>query len=250
MKTIIKPRSSLTPRRFCGAGVVLLLIILAAGCGIPDYAYLEPPHTVSMFADTVSFFSNATDNNPDIFWGYQVYGKFYNHGSYTEGLIYTESKQVTSFSKLTSLDFFRLVKPDSTGNYADPEPVINLTEVEKGQSLRFTLDFSGDRYPSTEGFNTVISYGSKEIKVARNVLTEGAAAGDRELKSFQRDKLDPDDSDLKNLSLPAGEESMNFIYLSLFVLSFGRESEGYVAVYSEPVYLGFVELPVDDNKAW
>lgn len=253
METFNKSRNIITPRRFGGAGVVFLFTIFAAGCGIPDFAYLEPPQNVLKFNNTKeSSFTNASDNNPDLFIGYQVYGKFYNYGSDTDGSIYTESNQITSFAKLTSLDFFRLVKPDTTGTSADPDPVIKLSDDEKGESIRFTLDFNGDVFSYLEEFNTVIknNIDSEVIKVARNVLIEGAVTGERVLKSFYIDDLLPDHSDLKNLEPPDGEITLSYIYLSIFILSYGRESDGYTPVYSEPVYLGYVELPVDSNAGW
>lgn len=69
---------------------------------------------------------------------------------------------------------------------------------------------------------------------------------DKAARSFQRDDFFADDGDIPApSSYPGGTDGM--LYLSLFVVSFGRNTDG-TPVYSEPVSLGSFTFPVDALK--
>jgi hypothetical protein len=246
METSSKIPETITPRRYGGAGVIVLLIFLAAGCGIPNYAYLEPPTLDDkFFEDRIASFYSAMENNPDIFKGYQVYGKFFSNSEIGSTTISTQRE-------LENQGYDKLVTPlDADGNSWRHSPLILLTETEKGESIRFTFDFTGDNPGSASGYNTKISYSGKEVSVARLLNTATP------IKNFSEADLIPDDREddpIDGGDLPSDFPSPEvvgdlYLYLSIYIVSYGTDSD-LSPVYSVPLNLGVVELAVDEALGW
>ena len=246
MTTFGKNRKIKTLRRCGGAGVVFLFFLITAGCGIPNYAYLDPPKMGDRFdKDKYATFLNSTENNPDIFQGYQIYAKFYSDGEKVD------SGNLSTQRDLENNGFIKLATPLIPEDSWRFSPLIKLTEAEKEASLSFTFSFEDDNPGTSSGFNTKISYNGKEVSVARflNVSVP--------LKSFSEADLEPEDR--SNDPIDGGDLPADFplpetigeyyLYLSIYLVSYGIDSD-LSPIYSIPLYLGVVELSVDETLSW
>lgn len=224
-----------------------MLALFAAGCGIPTFTYLAPPDSSRIDVDKgisqVTFQHNASDNNPDIFRGYEIYYKLYDGPNDpsafdTDRSAITAEPEITGLTRLNARGFHRIVNADRTAPTLLIHPDIRddafTIELNFSRSLStFTSDASANWRVESEGID-------EEVALLRSALD----TSNRPKSFFPLDDSAYDydgsdvDVDLESLSDPQGTITSSQLAIGLFVLAYGLD-EDFSPAYSIPVSLGY-----------
>ncbi len=82
-------RAVITALAFCAACLAM------ASCGLEEYVYLYPPNAV--LSGDIFTFSNDTQNDPTVFYGYRVLYRFYASASSADTAVGTVTSLYTSY---------------------------------------------------------------------------------------------------------------------------------------------------------
>ena len=207
-----------------------LFLIISSSCGLNDYPYLNPPGVkISNGIDKIAYIYNRTDNDPDVFRGYELYYKIYN--SDTPSDISDDDKAIYQTdepepSDLTAQGYKRIntvLDTDDSTTY----PMIPLDYSDRDSSISISLHFENISAASqATGYAEYSGYSNKYFY---RTVKEYISLGNYNYKSFKKEDLETGDSDLPS-SAP------NYI-LSLYVFSYGKSDNVY-NIYSRPIYLG------------
>ncbi len=202
-----------------------LFFFLIQGCGLNDYPYIYAPEVSALTGSSGNIkIYNRSDNDSDVFQGYELYYKFYNKANFKaenaadyNNLFSVEEPEP---SDLANLGFKRINTVNNTDSKT-PYPMIPIDYNDRDESFVINIDFTyiaSDTIPTVDYNNT---------KLYR-VVTDPADTD--YYKSFIYDDMSESDSDV-----PVAD-----VTLSLFVFSYGKYDRVY-NIYSKPVWLGYID---------
>lgn len=221
------------------------ICIFFGGCGIPDYPYLAPPVVTNKndnFINYTAGFNNASENNPQYFQGYVFYYRFFN----TEQELQNFINSIANAEGREDLkDYFSLFRVETTGDKA-PAPLLEIDVNDRPKNFSVNVNFGSDIIDvSSGGFGSIITWTVSSVTYSINIkrrilqIPVDPLNYDYEDRSFKRDNFFASDSDI-----PSDYQNTGTLYLSLFVLSFGRDDNG-SPLFSVPVELGRFLFPSD-----
>ena len=232
-------------------------LLFVSSCGIPQYAYLEAP-SVTANTDLGKFdaeFRNNSQNNPLLFQGYQLYYRLYeDEDALEEGI-----KKIKEFQHLTSesYNYFPLArglnaqeeiggKTYEAGEVDSRSPLVRLSEAQRDSTMSFSIDFLNDQIDTGISgiyFESVLKSDDSQIEIelcrnpVQNRINETATTS--LARSFKKNDFYDEDGDI-----PEEYSSGDDLYLSIFVMTFGRQNDG-TALYSKPASLGRFKLTAE-----
>lgn len=221
----------------CLTGPVLLF-----ACGLPFSPYLAKPQVVdfSGLEDNkyTARFENVTENNPDYFLGYEFYYKLYLSENDLESEIDSlVNRDDFSLSHLSGSGFKRVYR--ATGSEQNRQPNLSLTSLEKSSEMTITVDLN-QSFSGNSLVNRVMraSFQNKNNDYARYAQTMVSGSSIETEKGFWLGDFEAFDSDVPaNFNNPDTPLTNRQIFLSLFVLSYGR-GINFENLFSEPAHLG------------
>ena len=222
-------REGMIPRNISFLTLIIIFLTVFTSCGLYTYAYLNAPGVKTFTAGIPSSAEiyNRSDNDPDVFRGYEFYYKYYN--TYSE--IADDDKTIFSESEPEPSDLtavgYRRVSTVKTTDESTYYPMVPVDYSDRDSSFTLTVYFnevSSDVVP-------YVSYsGYSNVYLRRNISDYNSSSGDYEYKSFiTEDHTGGDQSDRSS-----GES-----VLSLYVFSYGKDDNVY-NIYSKPVWLGYI----------
>jgi hypothetical protein len=232
------------------SATLVVVTILFAACGIestpfiagpkPDEVDLEP----ATGTDRITFLHNENDNDTDEFRGYDLYYKLYEDEA-ANGLceagdpcrsdrdyILNDPVQ-TGPSRLLGRNYRRLVPGNSPGQ----TPNIPVSNGIKGNEFVVEIDLTGGG-PSGNAFTANSPDGT--VTLNRGVSESGTYK--RFLEATAYEVTDDDVGHITDISAVIAN---NNLYLVVYALGYGVDPGSLQALYSEPVFLGYV--PADFN---
>lgn len=228
-----------------GAG---LLIVLSA-CGIESIPFIAGPADdevdVVFATSQISFLHNDEDNDTDEFEGYDLYYKLYedtdgadqcgdNADCASDADYILNDPVQTGPSRLLGRDYRRMVP----GNTPGAVPNIEVSNGNKGDEFEVTLDMS---VLGAETQTAVVAdWPDGPVELNRDV----PVPGENRYKSFltATDYADTDD-DVGHIDTPIGDViSDDNLYATVYALGYGVDPGSLQALYSEPVFLGWVPI--------
>ena len=243
--------------------IFLMFIFIISGCGIPSIPYIDPPEVSSPVTTLSEYdvrFRNAYKNNPVYFYGYSIYYRFFSSEDNLDTVV-NDLSGADDINDLQDEDFnfmYRMSDEEGLGRNGGTPVTIEIDEADRNDSFYLTLDFYGDIvYSDSDSedndesllFGTVITYPDEDsnINYLGRYIEQNriniSSTEDAVNRSFKDNAFSEEDADLPdNNSFEFGVDDM--LYLAVYVLSFGRDTVG-VPIYSEPVYLGKFEIPVN-----
>lgn len=210
----------------------IILLIILSSCGLYNYPYLNAPNvdTFTTGIPSIAKIYNRSDNDPDVFNGYEFYYKYYKDSAN----ITVDDKTIFQTSEpepedLTKVGYIRantvLLAEDNTYYPMIPVDYAN-------RDAAFTLDVDFNDVSSSPNIPPVINYNSKTITLYRQE-TELNTDSKLEYETFIADDLDEDDG--IEIDRTVLERT-----LSLYVFAYGKEDKVY-NIYSKPVWLGRID---------
>ena len=222
---------------------IIVIGLSISSCGIPSYPSLIAPDTIlptSPESGLEFAFHIPTENDDDIFEGFELYYKLYTGTQEAEGLIETESSSVVDFATLQQTGYVSMV--DAAGSGEAVRPLLPIDEaIENDTTLELIIDFSPIIAAEPGQFPEIVIE-DVVTRLARNRALPGnqaAAAG------FFRDDFAAADGDM-----PIGydPESANpddlRLYISVYILSYGNDIPSLeFNINSLPSYAGYIAIP-------
>lgn len=238
---------------------LFLPVLFFVSCGLPTGAYLDPPSDIivqdspeSLSNANTLVFRNAYENASSVFQGYEVYYKIYDpkssSASYSADVTTIENKgSAATYTNLALLGFNRLCFFDTESNEItnsadDSKPAFKLDEdlldTNFRISLKFIQDSSAIQPYVIEPYLTSITFDSDNYIYRRVYDDADSSTAIYTAKTFSEQSFDVYDSDMpSSITESLAGDDYEF-YITFYILSFGRESDGISTVYSEPAYLG------------
>ncbi len=224
--------------RFVSAQLLLLLLIVVSGCGIPSFVYIAPANRGNVDETEVSFFHN-TNNNIDQFTGYDIYYKFYENSSAgnsscrnEKNFIDDSDTVVLGTSRLTSRQFRRIIKDDNENAI----PVV--IPPDKGSAHRFIISIADD---TDIRDNSEITNSPDTAMLYRNVA-ESDPDSDYKSLNGHSSFFNPDDADINGIvnninDLLVGED----LNIAFYAVGFGY-GDNFQVIYGEAIFIGYISL--------
>ncbi|MFO7780573.1 MAG: hypothetical protein R6W94_03020 [Spirochaetia bacterium] len=225
----------------------MAVTILVAACGIESTLFIAgpKPDEVDLVPATgterIIFLHNENDNDTDEFKGYDLYYKLYadEDGLCEAGdpcrsdrdYILNDPVQ-TGPSRLLGRNYRRLVPGNSPGQI----PNIAVSNGIKGNEFVVEIGLTGDVV--TNAFTA--TWPDDTVTLNRAVSQRGTHK--RFLDEAAYEETDDDVGHITDISEVIAN---NNLYLVVYALGYGVDPGSLQALYSEPVYLGYV--PVDFN---
>lgn len=243
--------------------LIPLILYLLLSCGLPSYPYLAPPEveyirtnpeSTSQESDLI--FRNAYENNSSIFSGYELYYKIYDPLSedvddYNADFTFINSTENASTTTLTSRGFKRLYFTDTYDlpleSHSETMPSFQLPQSLLDENFLTRLKFiqgepSGSSFNASVYNNDDISF-SSSYYIYRWVYNESLSSN--EIRYFEPQDFSLYHDDIPD-SINVGAAADYYVYISFFILSFGRETDNILnTVYSVPAYLGTLRFECD-----
>jgi hypothetical protein len=220
------------------------LLLFSFGCGLASYPYLYKPEVKGFQEEVLRSFYNTPINNPNIFWGFEVFYKIHDPREITSpvddpNVLRTEAEDFLTESNILSgtisnNGYFRLFETVS-GVIPDAiiKPLVKIPEADRGNDFYITINLTDFHSPILY-FPDTDETGA--FAVRRKVDT-GAAVF--EAKGFDNDDLDPEDPDVPDsLSDP---DNWDGVVVTFYVCTFGYTVD-FQPIYSEPEYIGKIEI--------
>ncbi len=204
------------------AGVIILLILIA--CGIPSYPYLYPPEAIG---GGRTGFVHDSDNDPNVFIGYEVFYRFYSTDPGAVGggqaeqdmqLYFTSSFRISSIvyadeSSSYNYGFRRAyIEP---GGETPPQLLLETADINTTFTVELILDDASDN-------EIEFSYNGDDYFVRRSVTDS-----DDNHISFLGDYDYDNDSDL----VASGLDELN-IYVAFYAVPYGIDPETLATLYA------------------
>lgn len=208
---------------------VSLILVFLQACGLESYPYLSPPGLLPHLGSDVFRFNSVTDNDTDVFVGYELYYKFYQTSSGTQ--LVSDNFEIANGTNRQDIRLkdagYRRIR-NGAGD-PDGKPLIYLELAQKTADFEVRIDFSDQGSAKIE-FDGIAK---ADIPILR-----GVKDGSGNYKDFSSADLDVDDDDLAALNINEGAFEVD---IAIYALSFGRY-ELVKDVYSEPILLETVRL--------
>jgi len=215
-----------------------LLSLLLLQCGLNTYPYLYPPDTVTRLtgSDGVFIINNRSDNDPDVFLGYELYYKFYNA---SDAIVVMASDDRTLFSveqptptDITRLGFKRVnTVPDRLKTTRTP--MIPISFSDRNSSFNINFDFFGVAGSESPIIPEVTYLSYPGVPLYRQVLDPDVDSADKiNYKSFG--DIINELSKIQDSDVPG-----TWVTLSLYVFAYGKYNRVY-NIYSKPLWLGYI----------
>ena len=217
-----------------------VILLSIGGCGIPSTSYMPPIPEDSIIRplEGESFFTFGipSDNNPEIFEGFEIYYRFYRIDDPALAAMVGDNELQTPVTRqaLANARYRRLHNADESPELLSELPLIPILREDRSDSnLIITLDFGGisNTFPHETYANILLS---------RLIDIAGSAPAVKGFSSTDFSKSDPD--------IPPGIDvntASNF-YLSLYAMSYGNEiSSISLDIHSTAVYLGRIRIDFD-----
>ena len=234
-----------------GRGTLLLCLasgfsLILASCGIPEYAYLAPPvlESIQQSPPVFRFSHDASNNDTEMFLGYEIYYKFYNPmldyaqlnvllgGDYAA---ISAASPSSMDSVLVSRGYHRMDGIAGGQIEIGQKPVLRIDPADKDTAFVVTLgvpDIGG--IPDVNGGLVAQWAGTPggEVTLLRNQALLGSD-GDETFAKADID-LSPRDADV-----PDGLESYIGVTLpmGIAVVSYGINLETFTQVYSTEIMI-------------
>ncbi len=211
----------------------LFACLLASGCGLQDYVYLEPPENVSESSGAFHF-ENNEDNDSTVFRGFIVLYRFYATPGAAENARDSissaySSSPTTVYQKMTSLGYRQLL--------FDGAAKLDIEEMDRNDPFAIEINYSDKTNVEIDFIEfTASTFPVLPAVVKRNVT-------DKENDGFSSDYLIENDEDLKSDQYDDGKT-----YFQCYVLSYGisTASGGVDFIYSEPKSFSLDDPPEFD----
>ncbi len=240
---------------------------LIGSCGLPTYPYLYAPEIAETRTNPENndydlIFNNASDNNTNIFSGYEVYYKIYDPldsataGAATEYI--TDRNNITAITganrnTLISKDFNRLffttTIDDTSFLHNESFPSFQITQSLLDEEFKIRLLMqqglsAGQSFFAAVWGNSSLSFPETQY-FYRWVYNEFEHTSKR--KFFNNDDFNIYDNDLPDsIDYSSLEESLTgdyYLYITFYIFSYGRDPDDITkSVYSSPVYLGTLKF--------
>lgn len=230
-----------------GRALVFFAITLLAACGIESIPFIAGPRSseVDFVLETarITFLHNENDNNTDEFEGYELYYRLYEDTLGTgcgenpdceADFDYILNNPVqTGPSRLLGRDYRRIVFNDAPGEI----PNIPVSNGNKGTEFEVDIDMTADGLQTA----VVADWPDGPVQLNRGLPTQGNPGI---YKSFLvRDEYANDDEDVDHMPSDISDVIANDnLYASVYALGYGIDPGSLQALYSEPVFLGYVRL--------
>ena len=243
------------------------LIFALSSCGLPTYPYLYAPEISETRTNPETgewdlVFSNAHDNNTNIFSGYEIYYKIYDPlddetlGASTEYITDRNNIAATSGANrntLISKDFNRLFftteLEDSTFLHNESFPSFQITQSLLDEEFKVRLlmqqgNSAGESFFASVWENSSLSFPEPQY-FYRWVYNDSNLAYKR--KFFNNTDFNIFDNDLPDsIDYSSLEQSLiedYYLYITFYIFSYGRDPDDITkSVYSSPVYLGTIKF--------
>ena len=222
---------------------ILILTSLLTACGIQTLPFLEPPDLDSirdpLEGSTQFQFGNNTGNNTNYMRGYEILYKFYQTGLNSD--YSTEISQLGSnptYETLIASGYLRMYGSEPADPLYDSfnEPLIDITATQSQTEFDVIIDFT----LLAETLFPKITFLNRTLDASRYVKDEDDL--EENFYNFYEDFLTTDYSDFSDSLL----DTDNFqVYISLFVLSYGKEG-AFTAFYSDAAHLGKIRLNITE----
>ena len=222
-------REGMIPRNFfLHSKIFILITIFTSSCGLYTSPYLSAPNVTTFEPGIPSsaLIYNRSDNDPEVFRGYEIYYKYYN--SHSE--IADDDKKIFNTSEPEPDDLknvgYRRLNTVLTTEETTTYPMIPVDYSDRDTSFTLTVYFdevSSDTAPRVE----YSGYSDRTLR--RNITQYNSTSGKTEYKTFIPADHDSGDSD----------RSSGELTLSLYVFAYGKDDNVY-NIYSKPVWLGYI----------
>ncbi|NBB91184.1 MAG: hypothetical protein GVY23_08255 [Spirochaetes bacterium] len=235
-------------RRLAAALVAVAATLLFLACGIESTPFIAgpKPDEIDLVPETgtdrIKFLHNENDNDTDEFRGYDLYYKLYEDedglceaGDACRGdrdSILSNPVQ-TGPSRLLTRAYRRLVPENSPGQIPNV-PVSNSIKANE-----FTVDIDLTGGGASNAFTA--TWPDATVTLNRRV-----AQGGTYKRFLDGGSYEDEDDDVDHSAITADISDVindDKLYLAVYALGYGVDPGSLQALYSEPVYLGFV--PVD-----
>ncbi|MCL2792651.1 MAG: hypothetical protein FWD87_06130 [Spirochaetaceae bacterium] len=220
--------------------LLLSLFLLLPQCGLHSFPYLEPP-SIERIGET--FRITNTNDNPEVFRGYELFYKFYDIGD-SSG-VSDDIRFITSFTQpdprpifTRARRFFRInTAPDI---HAPPTGTPNIFLGSGNRHGGFAIDiiFDGIGISTDITFNPRLVYSGQDIPLFRDVTDPDPgvmATPNVNYKSF---------GNLRNINVPAAPRDQDLpmpageYHVTLYLWIFARGIYNNTPIFSRPVELG------------
>ncbi len=227
--------------------VLATAALLFTACGIESTPFIAGPKSDEVdlvpATDTqrITFLHNENDNNTDEFKGYDLYYKLYEDEDGFWGCepgdpcrsdreyILNDPVQ-TGPSRLLGRDYRRLVPGNSPGQ----TPNIPVSNGIKGNEFVVEIDLTGD---------AVVNAFAATWPDGTVALNRRVSQGGTYKRLLDESAYENTDADVTHIATAISDVTNNDnLYISVYALGYGVDLGSLQALYSEPVYLGYVRV--------
>ena len=208
--------------------ILLFLLIALTSCGLYESPYLDAPSVKTVVGSGTAEIYNRTNNNPEVFRGYELYYRYFNNSSEIAEI----DKKIFSTAEpepddLTSNGYKRVITAETTENKTS-YPMIPVDYSDRSSSFTLTINLPGsDIIPAVDYLGNTI--------VIRRAVTK------LESGKYYYEDFTTTDHDISDSDIPS--DAAGTITLSLYLFSYGKDDNVY-NIYSKPVWLGSVDYPL------
>jgi hypothetical protein len=217
--------------------LLLLLVLLTAGCGLPSPFYLTPPATPTPLATPTGtpYFQviSTTANIEPEFRGFELYYKCYK----TTGDPIESDFGTSSFeSDLRRAGFLPVCSETDVFASGRSAPLIYIDPTpptDRGEAFTITVDFNSPANAKYEytgpKTGTFFSVG------VRRSVSDGVG----KFKTFDPTQFQSTDVDISRIFADA--QLAGEFYIAMYAMSYGKQDLA-TTIWSSPVYLGYIHI--------
>ena len=215
--------------------LLLLLVLLTAGCGLPSPFYLTPTATPGPATETTPLFQikSTSENSEPEFRGFELYYKCYKtaddpiESNFGTSSFESDLRRAGFLPVCSEADVF------ASGRSAPLIYIDPTLPTDRGEVFNVTVDFNSPANAKYEytgpKTGTFFSVG------VRRSVSDGVGR----FKTFDPVQFQSTDPDISRIWTQAKAEGS--FYIAMYTLSYGRQDLG-TPIWSSPVYLGYVRI--------
>jgi hypothetical protein len=231
---------------------LLAIVLLEAGCGLPDSYFLQPPTVAQPAAGLSSFSFLNPDHSNDLgvtFTGFELYYKFYNITDTININAYDPTNPADPTTQLANAGFLPIRSFQDTPS-SQSVPVIPVEPAVAGSSFLVQVNITGS--PATGSQPTgPANYKvgtADQVELRRYMVDPSTAYGYKNFLSNNypspsntNTNYSPTDSDFSVVY--NGAVSNQYAYIALYALSYGIINLT-TPTRSTPTYLGYESVSI------